>query len=194
MPFEIVVDTDARILRARYTGEVGMDDRRRFARQVMEKAQRSGIYRWLLDFRQAQVRSADPDDIVRMADEFSPRLPPGVRMAYLVMYHHQLDDSLEGLMRDRGVQVERFHDRETAVGWLQDDDAGGPAAPPATTMLSRALRLAAEAIGPAARVSPDQFVAMGELVHELLASGLDDATVMRIARRMVAAMDASAPP
>lgn len=179
MPLEIVVDTVARILRARYSGEVGMADRQAFARQVLEKAQRTGIYRWLLDFRQAQSRGADPTDVKDMADEFTPQFPPGVRMAYLLRYDHQLDDALESVVRSRGVQVERFHDLDEAVAWLQ--------APMAS---NRALRLVDEAIDPAARLSPDQFAAIGELIDALLAEGVDEATVAQLGRRMSAVMNA----
>ena len=43
MPLEIVVDTASRVLRARYSGEVGIDERMVFARQVLEKAQATGM-------------------------------------------------------------------------------------------------------------------------------------------------------
>lgn len=190
MPLEIVVDTAARILRARYTGEIGVADRHGFARQVLEKAQRTGIYRWLLDFRQAQSRGSAPAEIRRMADEFTPQFPHGVRMAYLLSYDHQLDDSLESIVRSRGVLVERFHDLDAAVAWLQagDTDAANAPESPESPAARRAFRLVDEAIDPAARLSPEQFTAIGELIDVLLAAGIDDATVARLARRMSAAM------
>ena len=139
MPFEITVDTAARVLLVRYSGEVGMDDRLRLARQVLEKAQATGIFRWLLDFRRAQSRGADPSGTRCMADEFTSRFPPGVRMAYLLTYDHQLDDSLEKLLRARGVPVERFRDLDAAMTWLQavDDDVAATAE---STALTRAPR------------------------------------------------------
>lgn len=188
MSFEIVVDTAAHILRARYTGEFGMRDRVVMARQVLETAQRTGIYRWLLDFRQAQSRGADPAEVKDMADEFTPQFPPGVRMAYLLMYDHQLDESLEAVVRSRGVQAERFHGLDAAIAWLQAGDPE-PVEAPESAGSKRAFRLADEAIDPAARLSPEQFAAIGELIDALLAKGVDDATVAQLARRMSAAMN-----
>ena len=99
MAFEIVVDSVAGILRARYTGEVGLDERVSFARRLLHEAERTGIQRWLLDFRGAQARVGMPDDVVRMVDEFALRIPLDARIAYLMTHLHQVDDEVGVLLR-----------------------------------------------------------------------------------------------
>ena len=188
MPFEIVVDAVARILRARYSGEVSLVERAALARRILHEAERTGIYRLLLDFRDAQARGADPAEVGRVADELTSRLSPDARLAYLLRYDHQLDDSLEVAARSRGVRLERFVDMAAAVAWLQADDQSPAAEASGGPDLDRAFQLAAEAVDPAARLSPEQLSVLGELVHELLATGMDEANVLRLARRMSAAM------
>lgn len=206
MPFEIKHDRAAGILHARYGGVVDMAQRIALARRVLAEAERTGSYRWLLDFRDAQSLVAEEADVARMADEFSPQLPAGTRMAYLLRYDHQLNAALEDSMRSRGVPVERFHDADAAIAWLQatgdgvEGDDGrdvepgpGQAPAPAATDdpqvdLRHALRLVGEIVEANAPVSPDQFAALGELVQALLEAGLDDAAIRRVCGRMAHAM------
>ena len=188
MAFEIVFDPVARVLRARYSGEVTLEERLGLARRILQDAERTGVYRLLLDFRDAQSRGADPQEVGRVADELSARLPGDARIAYLLRYDHQLDDSLEVAVRSRGVRIERFLDMTAAVAWLQQDDPPRGAGEPGDADLDHAFRLAAESVDPAARLSPEQLSVLGELVHELLATGMDEATILRLARRVSAAM------
>src|SRR5690606_13200886 len=121
MAFEIVVDSVAGILRARYTGEVGLDERVSFARRLLHEAERTGIRRWLLDFRGAQARVGRPDDVERMADELALRIPLDARIAYLMTHLHQVDDEVGALLRSAGIEVERFTDPGRAITWLRAD-------------------------------------------------------------------------
>lgn len=188
MSCEIVVDPNTGILRARYSGEMSLDDRVACARRVLEEAERSGCYRLLLDFRAAHARVAKLADAVRMADEVTPRLRPGARLAYLMTYDHQIDDSVGTLIRSRGVQVDRFIGLEDAVAWLQADVLPGNQAGPSEGGSSRAHRLIADAIDPATSLSPHQLSALGELVEELLDRDIDDAAIRSIAVRIAEAM------
>ena len=190
MAFEIVVDTAAQILRARYTGEVGLEERMSLGRRVLEEAERTGIYRILLDFRAAHARVGNTDDVGRMADMVAPSLPSDARLAYLMRYQHQDDEAVGDLVRTRGVEVERFTNPDVALAWLQEDRPGGQPEPPAgDPEPNRAYRLVADAIDPAIQLSPRQFAALGELAQELLGRGVDDATVRQITLRMSGAMD-----
>ena len=186
MPLEIVVDNFARIVRARYTGELDIGERISLARRVLEEARRTGIFRWLLDFREAQALVGEQAQVTRMADEFTPQLPDDTRMAYLLNYDHQLDGSLESLVRGRGVHVERFRDLGQAIAWLRAEPAQSPGAASGND-LHRALRVAAESTG-SAPLLPEQFAAIGELVHDLLATRMDETKVRQVAGRVSAAM------
>ena len=189
MAFEIVVDTAAQILRARYTGEVGLGERMALGRRVLEEAERTGIYRILLDFRSAHARVGNVDDVGRMADMVAPSLPFDARLAYLMTHQHQVDDAVGELIRTRGVEVERFTDPDVAVAWLQEDrSVAQPEAPAHDLEPNRAYRLVADAIDPAVQLSPPQFAALGELAQELLARGIDDAATQRIVGRLSGAM------
>lgn len=190
MPCEIVVEEVDRLIHVRYSGEVTLEERLAIARKVLDDVERTGIHGLLLDFRDAQSLGKDPADCTRMADHCTPRLPQDARLAYLLRYDHQLDESLETLMRSRGVQVERFHDAATATAWLQGAEPADPvgAGAPPQPELHRAFRLVGEVVDPATPVSPDQFAAIGELVQELLAQGVDEPTVRQLAGRMWSVM------
>ena len=195
MPCEIEVDKVAGIVHARFSGEVGLDERLAIARKVLDEAARIGIYRLLLDFRDAQSLGSNPQSCKVIADHCTPRLPPDARLAYLLTYDHQLDGTLEALMRARGVLAERFGDIGAAMAWLQAPervaidaigDVDVEAAAPSD--LQRAFQVVGEVIDFGTPVSPEQFAAIGGLVHELLAKGMEEATVRGIASRMAAAM------
>ncbi|HEU4813723.1 MAG TPA: hypothetical protein VFS99_05795 [Xanthomonadaceae bacterium] len=193
MPFEIVVDEVAGIVRTRYSGEISLDERMAVACQMLVEAERIGAYRLLMDFRDAQSLSGDPESCKLIADHCTPRLPPDARLAYLLRYDHQLDGSLEALVRSRGVRAERFNDANAAMAWLQapdqvDFDAIAEADTTVPTNLHRAFQVVGEVIDFGTPVSPDQFAAIGELVHELLATGMDEAAVRGIAGRMAVAI------
>ena len=193
MPFEIAVDTAAGIVQTRYSGEVGLDERLTVACRMLEEAERIGSYRLLMDFRNAQSLSGDPDSCKVIADHCTPRLPSDARLAYLLTYDHQLDSTLESLVRSRGVLAERFSDARAAKAWLLaphriDVDALGDVEVAAPTNLHRAFQVVGEVIDFGTPVSPDQFAAIGGLVHELLATGMDEDAVRAIAGRMAMAM------
>ena len=184
MPHEITVDHDARRVRVRYTGEITLDDRLVIAREVVAVVQATGIHCVLLDFRGAQSLGARPEAIARIVDQCMPGLPPGARLAYLVQYDHQVDGSVEDLARSRGYQVERFQDQASALAWL--GEASDAAVPEEDA--PHALRLAAELADPARPLAPEQLDALGELVHALVAAGMEDATVRRVAGRIASVM------
>src|SRR3546814_18890337 len=65
---------------------------------------------------------------------------------------------------------------------IEPEVIGAPAAMPSPPR--RALALAMEASDPRIHVPPLQFAAIAKLVQELLDEGLDEAKVLRLARRM----------
>lgn len=127
MAYEITLDREARILRVRYTGEVSLDERLVIAGQVLGVMQTTGVHRVLLDFRGAQSLGAKPEAVARIVNQCMPHLPADARLAYLVQYDHQVDSSVEDLARSCGYQVDRFHDKEVALAWLQE---GSDSVPP----------------------------------------------------------------
>lgn len=187
MAFQIEVDEGARIVRTRYSGDVTLDERLAVACQALAEAKRIGSHRILLDYRDAQSLSGDPESCQRIADHCTPQLPPDARLAYLLRYDHQLNESLEALVRSRGVQVARFTDAAEAVAWLTAPGRAESELPPEAE-LGRAFQLVADVVDPSAPVSPDQFAAIGELVRDLLAKGVDEPTVRHVAGRMWTAM------
>lgn len=186
MSHEITVDQDARLVRVRYTGEITLDERLVIAREVVGVVHATGIHFVLLDFRAAQSLGARPEAIARIVDQCMPSLPPDARLAYLVQYDHQVDGSVEDLARSRGYQVERFQDRAAAVAWLCE--ARDAAMASAEGDAPHALRLAAELANPARPLTPAQLDALGDLVHALVAAGMEDATVRRVAGRIASVM------
>jgi len=196
MPCDIQVDPVARVVHARYRGEVTLKQRHEMAGQVLARAEAGGFDRVLLDFRAAQSLESDPDATRRIADTYAPRIGPDMRLAYLVRYDYQVDPSVEALGRERGVRVERFNDLDAAMAWLQERDTpvatpeatGAAAAPPApgAADIRRTMRLAAEIAG--APLSPEQFAALGGLVHDLLAAGIPEDRVREMAGRLSEAM------
>ena len=192
MPCELVVDDVAGILHARYSGEVTLDHRLDISLQVVDRLERERIHRVLLDFRSAQSFGNDPDGCRRIVEACLPRLDPRVRLAYLLNYDHQVDPSVESLVRQLGINARRFQDRERAMAWLAEPDAPVPAGAEGTdtdvSPVARSIRLVAEVVGPEAATNPDQFAALGELVHDLLATGMDEAKVRQVAGRLSEAM------
>lgn len=73
-----------------------------------------------------------------------------------------------------------------AIAWLRAEPAQSPGAASGND-LHRALRVAAESTG-SAPLLPEQFAAIGELVHDLLATGMDETKVRQVAGRVSAAM------
>lgn len=188
MPYEITVDRDAWVLRVRYTGEITLDERLVIAGQVLGVMQTTGIHGVLLDFRSAQSLGAQPEAVARIVNQCAPHLPADARLAYLVHYDHQVDSSVEDLARSRGYQVDRFHDQQVALAWLQE---GFASAPPAWEQAEQgdaphAVRLVGELVHPT--MQSDQVSALGDLVHALVASGMDDASVRRVAGRIAMVM------
>lgn len=191
MPHVIEVDAVAEIVRACYSGDVTLDERLEVARRMLGEAQAACFHRLLLDFRNAQSLAGDPEGVRRIADYCMPLMGPNTRLAYLVRYDHQVNETLEHMVHSRGIQVARFKDHRKAIAWLQAPVltlAEAPGETPGETELRRTFRVVAEVIDPAAPVSPDQLAAIGEMVQALLAKGLDEATVRELAGRMALAM------
>ena len=187
MPIDIQPDPTLGILRARYSGELDLKARIEHGERLMQEAARTGLWRWLLDFRLAQARSASADDAVRMASHFEPRMPAALRMAYLLRYDHQLDPTVEERMRTFGRRVERFHHPDAAIAWLIAPDidpaSGDVPQRPVTDDAS-------DTIG----APGDAFVAaLDQLAADLAAAGLAPAKVQSIVARMAAALRAPRP-
>lgn len=190
MPHEFAVEQADRLLLVRYTGEVGVRERQDVIVKLMDQARATGFHRMLIDFRNAHSKPADPRDVLRVVDHYAPRMPVDTRLAYLLRYDHQLDDTFEVFARERGIQVERFTDRGMAMAWL-DAAASGPAHSGPTRPgpgVAHALRLATDAIGDGHALRTDQVAAIDALVHVLLATGIDEATIRDLAGRIAAAM------
>lgn len=200
MAHEIIVDTDARVLRVRYMGQIGLDERRRIADEALDTAGAAGLHRILLDFRDAHALATDALAADRMVARLAPRIACA-RVAYLVKYDHQVSDVLEELARQRGIAVARFHDLGDAMEWLggtgPDPETGDAASPathdaPATRALARGdsdvLRLVTRVLDPEVPVPPATYTAIGQLVQELLDAGVPEPEVLKAAMRMSAAI------
>lgn len=200
MPYDIHLELNGRILRVRYSGQVGVRERSTAAEAVFARADYPAIDRFLLDYRGATYLPGDQSSNRRLAQYLAERLSDRqAKVAWLVNYDHQLGLSVERLTSEFGIPNQRFYDYDAAIAWLQqplDDpavtattaDTGEEAIlaqpSPATRLPRRALALAMMAAGPTLSVPPVQFAAVTKLVDELLDEGLDEDKVMRLARRM----------
>lgn len=200
MAHEIIVDTDARVLRVRYRGQIGLEERRRIGYEAVDAANAAKLRRILLDFRDAHALAADAVATERMV----ARLAPGIacaRVAYLVKYDHQVSDMLEQLARHQGIAVARFHDLGAAMQWLGEtgpepraDDGAATATADAiaghgrTRDDSDVRRLVSRALDPEVPVPPATYTVIGQLVQELLDAGVPEPEVVKAAMRMSAAI------
>lgn len=201
MPYITLVDSPVPVLWVRYSGVVTLEQRRHRFREALERALAADCYRVLVDFRAAH--SLQHDD--RVSNEIAKLLVEhvagrDVRIAWLVSYDHQLDDLVERSVARLGVATARFRDRDKAIAWLRapkvapvDDAHLRPAA--GTRAVRRkgdAVDLVARLAGARARLSGAQYAAVVRLVEDLAASGMDEARIRPLARRMLDAMDPGA--
>lgn len=201
MAHEIIVDADARVLRVRYLGQVGLEERRRVAYEALDTATAAGFHRILLDFRDAHALAIDALAADRMVANIAP-LIVGARIAYLVKYDHQVSDVLEQLGRQRGIAMARFHDMGAALKWLGETgpEPGSTEVPASATdeaPVEQArgargsrdvLRLVTRVLDPEVPVTPATYTAIGQLVQELLDAGVPEPEVLKAAMRMSAAI------
>ncbi len=141
MAYDYLVDRERGFLWVRYSGVVGVAERRAAAEHILGEVTGPEARRVLLDYRQATSLSTDEASSSSLADYLATKVGHSdTRVAWLVNYDHQLDPVVEAKSRDRGIPNARFHDFDEAVAWLQE--AGRVTEP----------GLAAEAAG--ARVEP----------------------------------------
>jgi len=194
MSYAFTVDERLGLLRVRYDGEVGMVERGRAVRELMEAAARTGLDRMLIDFRSAHSRPEDPREVMRVVDAYAPQVPAQARLAYVLRYDHQLDEAFEVFARERGVRAERFLDLDAALRWLQERSPETPAAEPdaAAAGTGAVLRITTDAIGSRA-LDGEQVAAIDDLVRATLAAGMDEAGVRALAARIAGAMAVRGP-
>lgn len=184
------------ILRVRYSGQIGIEERRIVAEQVFGSRKYDHISRFLLDYRLATHLASDLETARKTARYLAERLRGrNARVAWLVTYDHQLAPEVEELAREFGLASRRFREYLPALAWLQrtDADDGTEAAEPKVMGLPgatpspprRALALAMEACEPFPPLPPLQFAALTRILQELLDEGLDEARVRSLAARMV---------
>lgn len=184
------------ILRVRYSGQIGIGERRIVAERVFESPAYAGANRLLLDYRSATHLAADRETTGRMARYLAERVRGrDARVAWLVTHDHQLAPEVEHLAYEFGVVNRRFRDYDAAIGWLQragPDDGTEDTEPEIMGMPDtsaspprRALVLAMEACAPFPPLPPLQFAALARILQELLDEGLDETRVRSLAARMV---------
>ena len=193
------------ILRVRYSGQIGIEERRIVAERVFGSRAYDHISRFLLDYRLATHLVGDPGTARQTARYLAERLQGrDARVAWLVTYDHQLAYEVEELAREFGMVNRRFRDYNAAIAWLQraevrdladtDADANADATsepevmglPDATVSPPRrALVLAMEASAAFPQLPPLQFAALVRIVQELLDEGMDETKVEALAERMV---------
>ena len=205
MAYDILLERHGRILRINYSGRVDLAERKQAATEALDRAAHDGIERFLLDFRQATCLIGDDTAIRALARYLADKLGHrNARVVWLVTHDHQLSHGVEDLAREFGVANQRFCDLGAAFAWLEQPDAPKPAArpqaskkmgaPPASAFPPRrALALAMQASDPQVPMPPVQFAAIAQLAQDLLDAGLEDATVLHLARRMFEVVR-SAPP
>ena len=200
MPYDIHLERNGRIMRVRYSGQVGIRERSNAAEAVFARPDFPSIDRFLLDYRGATYLAGDQPSNRRLAQYLAAQLKDRqAKVAWLVNYDHQLGPSVEKLTTEFGISNHRFYDYDAAIAWLEqpvddapddgiiaDTDGEMIAAQPSlvTRLPRRALALAMMASGPTLSIPPVQFAAVTKLVEELLDEGLDEDKVMRLARRM----------
>jgi hypothetical protein len=196
MAYDILLERHGRILRINYSGRVDLAERREAATKALDRAAHDSIDRFLLDYRQASCLVGDDPAIRALAQYLADKLGHrNARVAWLVTHDHQLSHGVEDLARGFGVANQRFCDLDAAFAWLQQPDAPKPAAQPQASKKMgrssalvfpprRALALAMKASDPQVPMPPVQFAAIAQLTQELLDAGLEDATVLDLAKRM----------
>lgn len=198
MAHEIFLEHNG-ILRVRYSGQIGIEERRIVAERVFGSPEYDNVSRFMLDYRLGTHLATDIETARKTARYLAERLRGrNARVAWLVNYDHQLAPEVEQLAREFGVVNRRFREYLPAVAWLQrsdDDDGTDPTATtepevmglPSATISPprRALVLAMEACAPFPSLPPLQFAALARIVQELLDEGLDEARVKSLAARMV---------
>lgn len=147
---------------------------------AVDRAVEAGCDRILVDCRQVHVFDRDPVACGEAADYLVERFAADTgKVAWLVNFDHQLDDATERMLAAKGVVNARFRDSDLALEWLAAPierlGAGETAVPvdPVT--------LATRAIDPAMALMPSQFAAVVRFVETLLAEGLDEGNIERLA-------------
>lgn len=127
MPYELVVDQERKLLWARYSGVVTIDERRAVAEAAVGDGANHGMRRFLLDFRRATTSSTDEASAEALAEYLGGKVQGRrMRAAWLVTYDHQLDPAIEQKAHDVGIEIQRFRDFDAAVAWLQRPEAEDP--------------------------------------------------------------------
>ena len=197
MSYQILIEHDGRILRVRYSGQIGIEERIAAAEAVLGRRTHASINRYVLDYRGATYLPGDEASNRALARYLADMLAGrDARIAWLMNYDHQLGPSVERLTGDFGVTNGRFYNIESAMAWLlQPADAMRPmmgSAPEAPSPPRRALALAMGIADPSRPLPPTQFAGVTRLVQDLLDEGLDEATVQRLAGRMFEVVYAAA--
>lgn len=194
----LLVDAPVAVLWVRYSGVVTLEQRRLMFQEALKRALAADCFRVLVDFRAAHALQHDERASNEIASSVAGHVTGrDVRIAWLVRYDHQLDDLVERNIARLGVATARFQDHDKALAWLRApkaapvDDAALRPAPrkQAAAKKHDAVELVARLAGARARLSGAQYAAVVRLVEDLEASGLDEARIKPLAKRMLDAMD-----
>lgn len=210
MPSFVQLESTAPVIWIRYSGEVSLQERLDTMRKAVARALESNCLRILVDYRSAHSLEHDVRAAEEIARYVAPRLGDReLRVAWLVTFDYQLNSALEHAIRELGIITARFRNRDKAMAWLQDPQAGSlPPLPPHTTAAATptaemdptatagdaaarndAVAIVCRAADPQTRLMPAQYAAVVRMVDDLLATGMDEERIRPVARRMLQAMD-----
>jgi hypothetical protein len=111
------------VIESVYAGDVRPEEQERSARNAIQLARETGVYRFFTDLS-TMTRGPTPGELIQVIDGFEqmglPRtlrealvLPPGSMTAADVQFY-------EDACRNRGWNMRIFPDRERALAWLAE--------------------------------------------------------------------------
>lgn len=125
MSFTVTVEPQHRLVRVVYRGTITIAERHAAVREAMRVLAPVQYRRLLIDLSAASAAA----EALGLSNSFATVLAttPQIRdsrLAYVVNPHDHGNRLIENLASARHVAVQRFHDSQSALGWLlADEDA-----------------------------------------------------------------------
>jgi hypothetical protein len=123
MPYTVTVEPQHRLVRVVYTDTITIADRLAAMQEGTRLMAQTHYRRVLVDL----TRAASAPEALNRSNSFATAMamaPPmqHSRLAYVVDPHEHANRLIENLAAARHVALRRFHDGESALRWLLEDD------------------------------------------------------------------------
>ena len=117
MTFKVQVNHDQAFVHLVYSGDVGIEERKKAREEVFALREQFDLTRALVETQNSTMRLSTKD-IIEFSNSFPDNLPPDYHVAVVAGMDADVDTLIENLASTAGLRIRAFKDSDSALKWL----------------------------------------------------------------------------